>query len=113
MLCLCPSAALAQRESMRTTAHCLRSPAALERRLSGGVRMLLCGGGGGRYAGLGAGLGEIPAASAGMTDLFRTGVAECCAGMTELLHGAAELRAGMDHPSALPPRPGPAFSRRG
>ena len=37
-----------------------------------------------RAAGLGAGLGEIPAASAGMTDLARAGVADLArAGVAE------------------------------
>jgi len=42
--------------------------------------------------GLGAALGEIPAASAGMTELFRAGVtALCCAGVTR------EERGGWRH----------------
>jgi len=43
-------------------------------------------------AGLGGGLGEIPAASAGMTDLFRAGVAGRGAGVTDLFRAGVAGR---------------------
>ena len=45
---------------------------------------------------LGAQLGEIPAASAGMTELARAGVAElACVGVAELERGAGEAWTGL------------------